>query len=90
MNRTLIPTLVGVFTSLFAIWALHTFLIVDECLDNAGSFDYATAKCLLESGQIYDSELATIAVVLYFVVGFIVSFLVSTCIRKVFNIKANS
>lgn len=90
MNRTLIPTLVGVFTSLFAIWALHTFLIVDECLDNGGSFDYATAKCLLEGGQIYDSELATIAVVLYFVVGFIVAFVVSTCIRKVFNIKANS
>ena len=90
MNRTLIPTLVGVFTSLFAIWALHTFLIVDECLDNGGSFDYATAKCLLESGQTYDSELATIAVVLYFVVGFIVSFVVSTCLRKVFNIKANS
>ena len=90
MNRTLIPTLVGVFTSLFAIWALHTFLIVDECLDNGGSFDYASAKCLLENGQVYDSELATIAVVLYFVVGFIVSFVVSTCIRKVFNIKAIS
>ncbi|KGJ93778.1 hypothetical protein [Colwellia psychrerythraea] len=89
MNRTLYPTLIGVFTSLFAIWSLHTFLIVDDCLDNSGSFDYATAKCLLENGQVYDSQFTTFAVVLYFVVGFVVSFIVSTLIRKVFKIKAN-
>jgi hypothetical protein len=87
MNRTLFPTLIGVLTSLFAIWSLHTFLIVDDCLDQAGSFDYATAKCLLENGQVYDSNLASTAIVLYFVVGFGVSFIVSTMIRKLFNIK---
>lgn len=90
MKRTLLPTLIGVFTSLFAIWALHTFLIVDDCLDNSGSYDYATAKCLLENGQVYDSQFTTIAIVLYFVVGFIVSFIVSNLIRKVFNIKVNT
>ena len=90
MNRTLIPTLVGVFTSLFAIWALHTFLIVDDCVDNGGSFDYASAKCFLENGQTVESDLATIAVVLYFVVGFVVSFIVSNLIRKVFKIKAKT
>ena len=87
MNRTSIPTLIGVFTSLLAIWALHTFIVVEECLDNGGSFQYNTGKCLLENGEIYESMLANIAIVLYFVVGFIVSLLVSFLIRKVFNIK---
>jgi len=90
MNRTLIPTLVGVFSSLFAIWALHTFLIVDDCLDHGGSFDYDTAKCLLDGGKTYESDLATIAIVLYFVVGFVVSFLVSKIIRKILKIKMPS
>jgi hypothetical protein len=85
MKRTLFPTLIGVFSSLFAIWSLHTFLMVDDCLDQGGSFDYATAKCLLENGQVYESNLATIALVLYFVVGFGVSFIVSSVIRKLFK-----
>jgi hypothetical protein len=87
MKRTLFPTLIGVFTSLLAIWSLHTFLVVDDCLEQGGSFDYATAKCLLENGQVYDSNIATLVLVLYFVVGFGVSFIVSSVIRKFFNIK---
>ncbi|MFQ3209216.1 MAG: putative membrane protein [Colwellia sp.] len=87
MERTLFPTLIGVFTSLLAIWSLHTFLVVDDCLDQGGSFDYATAKCLLENGQVYDSNIATVVLVLYFVVGFSVSFIVSSVIRKFFKIK---
>lgn len=87
MNRNSIPTLIGVFTSLFAIWALHTFIIVDDCSDHGGSFQYDSAKCLLENGQVYESDLATMAIILYFFVGFIVSFLVSSLIRKVFKIK---
>jgi len=87
MNRTLLPTLIGVFTSLFAIWSLHTFLMVDDCLDQSGSFDYSTGKCLLENGQTYDSSIATMALVLYFVVGFGVSFFVSNGIRKLFKMK---
>ncbi len=82
MNRTLLPTLVGVLTSLFVIWSLHTFLVVDDCLDHGGSFDYTSAKCLLEGGDVYTSNLETFALVLYFVVGFGVSFIVSTFIRK--------
>jgi len=87
MNRTSIPTLIGVFTSLFAIWALHTFIIVEDCLDHGGVFQYNTAKCLLEDSQVYESDLATMAIVLYFFVGFIVSFVVSSIIRKVFDVK---
>ena len=87
MNRTLLPTLVGVLTSLFVIWLLHTFLVVDDCLDHGGVFDYSSAKCLLEDGSVYTSNLETMALVLYFVVGFGVSFIVSTLIRKLFKIK---
>jgi hypothetical protein len=87
MNRTLLPTLAGVFTSLFVIWSLHTFLMVDDCLDRSGSFDYSTGKCLLENGEVYHSSIATMVLVLYFVVGFGVSFIVSNGIRKLFKMK---
>jgi hypothetical protein len=87
MNRTLLPTLVGVLTSLFVIWLLHTLLVVDDCLDHGGAFDYSTAKCLLESGEVYTPSLENFALVLYFVVGFGVSYLVSTLIRKLLNSK---
>ena len=87
MNRTLLPTLVGVLTSLFVIWLLHTLLVVDDCLDHGGAFDYSTAKCLLESGEVYTPSLENFALVLYFVVGFGVSYLVSTLIRKLLKDK---
>ncbi len=86
MNKTLLPTLIGAFTSLAAIWLIHTYLMVDDCLANGGTFEYSTGKCLLENGEIYDSGLATYALVLYFVVGFSVSFIVSNLIRKFFKI----
>jgi len=87
MNRTSIPTLIGVFISLLVIWALHTYIVIDDCLDNAGSFQYDTGKCLLENGEIFESMLGDMAIVLYFFVGFIVSLVVSSLIRKFFNIK---
>jgi hypothetical protein len=87
MNRTSIPTLLGVFSSLFAIWALHIFLVVDECLDNGGTFNNDIGKCVMGNGEYYEPSLATFALVLYFVVGFVVAFVVSTFIRKLFNIE---
>ena len=87
MNRTLLPTLIGVFTSLLVIWQLHSYIIVDDCLEHSGSFDYNTGKCLLENGHIYDANLDSIALVLYFVVGFVVSLIVAAGIRKLFKIK---
>lgn len=87
MKRSALPTLIGVFTSLLAIWFIHSFLIIDDCLDNSGAYDYATGTCLLESGQLHESSLASFAIALYFIVGFAVSFTVSHLIRKCFNIK---
>jgi len=88
MNRNSIPTLLGVFISLFAIWALHIFLVVDDCADQGGSFNNDIGKCILENGQYYESSVATIAIVLYFVVGFAVAFAVSTLIRKCVKIDS--
>jgi len=87
MKRTSLPTLIGVFTSLFAIWGLHTFLVVDDCVAQGGTFDYYTANCLLANGQFYDSGIEKYAIALYFVVGFGVSFTVSNLIRKLFKIE---
>jgi len=87
MKRNSIPTFIGVFTSLLVIWAIHSFLVIDDCLDHGGAYQYDSGKCLLENGQLVDSNFATIAIVLYFFIGFIVSLLVSGIIRKVFKFK---
>jgi hypothetical protein len=87
MNRNSIPTLVGVFSSLFVIWLLHGFLVVDDCVEQGGTFDYAISKCVLEDGLVYESSIATLVIVLYFIIGFFVSFFVSTLIRKIFKSK---
>ncbi len=84
MNRTLIPTLAGVFSSLLCIWLLHSFLIVDDCLDNGGSFDYKTSQCLLENGQLYENTFSSIALIVYVVVGFVASLTVAKLLRVVF------
>lgn len=84
MNRTLIPTLAGVFSSLLCIWLLHSFLIVDDCLDNGGSFDYKTSQCLLENGQLYENTFTSIALIVYVVVGFVVSLTVAKFLRALF------
>ena len=87
MNRTALPTLIGVFTSLLAIWFIHSFIIIDDCVANTGTYDYSTGKCLLENGQLHESVFASFAIALYFVIGFAVAFSVSHMIRKGFNIK---
>ncbi|TYK66882.1 hypothetical protein [Colwellia echini] len=87
MNKTALPTLIGAFTSLLAIWVLHTLLMVNDCVDQGGKFEHSTGKCLLENGQIYDSGIAEYALALYFVVGFSVSFFVAKLVRKLLNIR---
>lgn len=87
MNRSALPTLIGVFTSLLAIWLIHSYLIIDDCIANTGDYDYSTGKCLLENGQLHESDLASFAIGLYFFVGFVVALLVSHVIRKFFKIE---
>jgi hypothetical protein len=56
-------------------------LIVDDCLDNGGSFDYKTSQCLLENGQLYENTFTSIALIVYVVVGFVVSLTVAKFLR---------
>lgn len=87
MKQNAVPTLVGVFTSLLVIWLLHTFLVIDGCTQQGGVFNYDSAKCVLVDGTLYNPPLESLYLVLYFFVGFAVSFVVSGLIRKFFNIK---
>ncbi len=89
MNRTLIPTLAGVFSSLLCIWLLHSFFIVDDCLDQGGSFDYKTSQCLLENGQYYQNSFSAIALIVYVIVGFVFSLIVAKLIRTILDKKSN-
>jgi hypothetical protein len=87
MNKNSIPLFIGVISSLFAIWLVNDYLLVDQCLDNGGSFDYRKAECLLENGDIKASELGSYIMAIYFFMGLLISLFVSFSIRKIFNIE---
>jgi hypothetical protein len=82
MNRTVLPTLVGVFVSLLTIWVIHTYVLVNSCVDKGGVYDYPNGQCLLKNGIIYQHESANIIMVVYVVIGFSISFSVSHLLRK--------
>ena len=86
MKHTSIPTLVGAFISLLIIWALHTLLIVDDCVEQGGDFQYNYGTCQLENGQLYQSDLVIMALILYCIIALSVSLLVSKIIRNIFKI----
>jgi len=88
MNRNSIPTFVGVFVSLLVIGLLHRFIVVDDCLDHGGVFNYENNTCLLTNGQLQEFSLVSMLILLYAVVGFVVSYLVATTIRKYLKSKA--
>ncbi len=81
MNKTSVPTLIGVFCSLLTIWLLHTLFVVNDCLDHSGVYDYKVGKCLLENGQTYEGSFASFALVVYVIVGFVISLTVAKLIR---------
>lgn len=87
MKKNSIPLYIGVIFSLIAIWLVNDYLLVGQCLDNGGSFDYSKAECLLENGEIKASELGSYILAIYFFMCIIISLLVSFSIRKVFNIE---
>lgn len=87
MNRTVLPTLVGVFVSLLTIWAIHTHLLVNRCLDKGGIYDHPNGQCLLKNGSIYQHESASMIMLIYVVIGFSISFLVSHLLRKLIRFE---
>lgn len=85
MQRSFIPSLVGVAVSLVAVWFLHGFLMVDSCLDSSGAFDYSTNQCLDSNGEIIKQSLSNMHIVLYCIVIMVMSLLVSKVVRKVLS-----
>lgn len=87
MKKNSIPLFIGVIVSFIAIWLVNDFLLVDQCLDNGGSFNYSKGECLLESGDVEVSELGEYSFALYFFMGMIIAVSVSFFIRKIFKIE---
>jgi len=86
MKNTLLPSLVGVLASLFVVWWLHGFLLVDSCLDNGGSFNYETNLCTGGNSQIIELATSSTMLVTYCIVIMVVSLLTASLIRKIFKI----
>ncbi len=87
MKKKAIPQFVGVIVSFIAIWLVNDFLLVDQCLDNGGSFNYAKAECLLENGEIEAYELGKYLIAIYFFMGLLIALSVSFVIGKIFKIE---
>jgi hypothetical protein len=87
MKKNSIPLFIGVIVSFIVIWLINDYFLVDKCLDNGGSFDYSTAECLLENGDVKVSELGKYFMAVYFFIGLLVSLFVSFSVRKLFNIE---
>lgn len=87
MNKNSIPLFIGVITSLVVILLINKFTVVDDCLDNGGSFDYQTGQCLLANGEIHVANFTNYLVALYFIVGISIAFIVSRLIKKLFKTK---
>jgi hypothetical protein len=85
MYRNLIPPFIGVFTSFFALWQLHKFMLVDNCLDHGGSYQYTSGKCLIETGNFLVFNLTAPLLIFYFIIGLIVSLIVAGLARKLFR-----
>jgi len=87
MKKNSIPLFIGVICSLIAIWFVNDYLLVAQCVDNGGSFEYSKAECLLPNGEVKVSELGKYVMAIYFFMGLLISLFVSFSIRKIFKIE---
>jgi len=82
MNKNLLPPFIGVFVSWLVIWQLHSYFLVDNCLDKGGTFDYKIGQCLVDNINIQNSGLSSAMLIVYFVLGLTVALIVATFVRK--------
>ena len=87
MNKNSLPLFIGVICSFIAIWFVNDYFLVEQCIENGGSFNYSKAECLLENGEIKASEFGKYLIAAYFFMGLLISVFVSFFIRKIFNIE---
>lgn len=66
---------------LLAIYAAHSFLVVDACLDMGGSIDEDTGSCVDENYHEQYMVLSPVLLGIYFFIGIVVSLV------SVFTIK---
>ncbi|MFT6901094.1 MAG: hypothetical protein ACJAXS_001282 [Colwellia sp.] len=86
MKKNSMPLFIGVLVSFMAIWLVNDYLLVDQCIDNGGSFNYSKGFCLLANGEIKTSGLGKYLIAIYFFMGIFISLFVSFSIRKIFKI----
>ncbi|MFB0980079.1 MAG: hypothetical protein QMC62_04075 [Alteromonadaceae bacterium] len=86
MKKNSIPLFIGVIVSFIAIWFVNDLLLVEQCLDNSGSFNYSKGECLLQNGDIKVSDLGNYLIAIYFFMGILISLMVSFSLRKIFKI----
>ena len=87
MKKNSIPLFIGVIVSFIAIWFVIVLLLVEQCLEINGSFNYNKGECLLENGEVKVSELGKSLFAIYFVMGILIALSVSFSIRKIFKIE---
>lgn len=85
MNISSISKYIGVTISLFIIWLINDFILVEACLEQGGKFEYRTGTCLLENNEVYKSGLEMPLIVLYVFIGFLVTFFTSRMISRFFK-----
>ncbi|MBA6348038.1 MULTISPECIES: hypothetical protein [unclassified Colwellia] len=82
MKKNSIPQFIGVIISFVAIWLVNDFFLVDQCLDNGGSFNYSKGECVLVNGEIQASDLGKYLIAIYFFMGLLIALSVSMLIQK--------
>ena len=82
MKNNLLPSLAGVLVSLFVVWWLHGFLLVDRCLDSGGAINHKTNLCVGANEQIIELATSSTMLVIYCVVIMAVSLLTGRLLRK--------
>jgi hypothetical protein len=87
MKKNSIPLFIGVIVSFIAIWFVNDVLLVEQCLDTGGSFNYNKGECLLQNGDVKVSALGNYLIAIYFFMGILISLFVSFSIRKIFKIE---
>jgi hypothetical protein len=50
MKKNSIPLFIGVIVSFIAIWFVNDLLLVEQCLDNSGSFNTAKGSAYYKTG----------------------------------------
>lgn len=87
MKKNSIPLYIGVICSLIAIWFVNDYLLVAQCVDDGGSFEYSKAECLLQNGEVKVSKLSKYVIAVYFLMGILISLFISFSVRKIFKIE---